>query len=54
MKALSTSSLNPFVRLGYALLLAAFAAGMTTLPFSIRAAVLPAAVIFGWSQIGGL
>ena len=45
---------NPLVPASYALLLVGLAAGMMVVPFSLHLALLPAAVIFGWSQIGGL
>jgi hypothetical protein len=54
MSASSFSTLNPIVRASYALLFTGLAVGIVALPFSLRAALLPAAVIFGWSQIGGL
>jgi hypothetical protein len=54
INALSLSTLNPFVRASYVLLFAALSVGIMFAPFSPRAALLPAAVVFGWSQIGGL
>ncbi len=45
---------NPFGLVGYAVLVAGLAAGSLAIPFSPRLALLPAAVIFGWTQIGGL
>jgi len=41
-------------RVTYALLLACLALGLAALPFNVRFALLPAAIAFGWSQIGGL
>lgn len=54
IKAFPIQTLNPLARASYVLLFAGLAVGTMTLPFSLRAALLPAAVIFGWSQIGGL
>jgi hypothetical protein len=54
INAFSISTVNPLVRASYLLLFAGLAVGILALPFSARAALLPAAVIFGWSQIGGL
>lgn len=50
--ALSIS--NPLVPASYALLLLGLAGGIMAVPFSLHLALLPAALIFGWSQIGGL
>jgi hypothetical protein len=50
----SASNLNPIARASYALLLIGLAVGILVLPFSLRTALLPAALIFGWTQIGGL
>jgi len=52
--AFSISTMNPIVRASYVLSFAGLVIGAVALPFSLRAALLPAAVIFGWSQIGGL
>jgi hypothetical protein len=41
-------------RLTYALEFASLGLGIATLPFNGRLALLPVAVAFGWSQIGGL
>ncbi len=46
--------LNPFVQASYALLFAGLAAGAMGLLFSPRLALLPAAAVFGWAQMGGL
>jgi hypothetical protein len=54
MSAFSASTPNPILRASYTLLFIGLAAGILVLPFSRRAALLPAAVIFGWSQLGGL
>lgn len=54
MSAFSISTTKPFVRASYVLLFMGLAVGIMTIPFSLRAALLPAAVVFGWSQIGGL
>jgi hypothetical protein len=53
MNTSSLSTLNPLVRASYTLLLTALAVGIMAVPFSLRVALLAAAVIFGWSQIGG-
>lgn len=43
------------LRLSYALLLVmALAAGIITLRYEMRFALVPAATVFGWTQIGGL
>jgi hypothetical protein len=42
------------IRAGYLILLIGTAVGLSVAAFSPRAALLPAAVIFGWVQIGGL
>jgi|KBSSwiStaDraftv2_1062776.scaffolds.fasta_scaffold62189_2 hypothetical protein len=52
--AVSIPTTNPLVRASYSLLIAALVIGTVTSVFSPRAALLAAAVIFGWSQIGGL
>jgi len=39
---------------GYAVLFASLVAGAFALPFSLRWSLLPAAVLAGWTQIGGL
>ena len=53
-RPLCLSNLNPLVPASYAVLFAGLAAGIIVLPFSPRLALLPAAAIFGWCQIGGL
>ena len=53
--AVSLPTTNPLVRASYGLLIAALVIGTVTFVFiGPRAALLAAAVIFGWSQIGGL
>jgi hypothetical protein len=42
------------VRTGYLILSIGSAVGLSVAFFSPRAALLPAALIFGWVQIGGL
>ena len=42
---------NRFVPVGYILFFASIAAGIGV-QFDVRLAFLPAAVVFGWSQIG--
>jgi hypothetical protein len=37
-----------------AVLLASLVFGIAAVPFNLRLALLPAAFVFGWSQIGGL
>lgn len=39
---------------GYVVLLASLVVGAIALPFSLRWSLLPAAVLAGWTQIGGL
>ncbi len=39
---------------GYAVLFASLVAGVLALPFSLKLSLLPAAVLAGWTQIGGL
>jgi len=39
---------------GYAVLFASLVAGILALPFSLRLSLLPAALLAGWTQIGGL
>ena len=46
-------NVRPLVRASYVVLLSSLVAGMILTSFSLRAAMLAAAVIFGWSQIGG-
>jgi len=53
-RSLCITNTNPLVPVSYALVLAALAAGVMTVPFSLRLAMLPSAAIFGWCQIGGL
>jgi hypothetical protein len=48
---MTTSRLRRFT---YALALTSCGIGAATLPFRARLALLPTAVAFGWSQIGGL
>ncbi len=50
----SISQPNPLARASYLILSAGLAAGILALPLSPLAALLPAVVIFGWSQIGGI
>ncbi len=53
-KPLCVSNLNPLAPPSHALLCVGLLAGILVLPFSPRLALLPAAAIFGWCQIGGL
>jgi hypothetical protein len=50
----TSKSRNPFVRASYALLLSGLVVGIVAARFSLKAALLPAVLVFGWSQIGGL
>ena len=52
--AVSIPNTNPLVRASYGLLIAALVVGTVISIFNPRAGLLAAAVIFGWSQIGGL
>ena len=54
MKRNFASASNPFVLASYALLLVGLALAIITLRFNLHLALLPAAVIFGWTQIGGV
>ena len=51
---ISTPTRKALVRTGYLILSIGSAIGLSVAAFSPRAALLPAAVIFGWVQIGGL
>jgi hypothetical protein len=51
---ISTSAHKTLVRAGYFVLSIGVIVGLSVAAFSPRAALLPAAVIFGWAQIGGL
>jgi hypothetical protein len=51
---ISTPAHKTLVRTGYLVLLIGAIVGLPVAAFSPRAALLPAAVIFGWVQIGGL
>ena len=39
---------------GYTVLFASLVTGALVLPFSLRWSLIPAAVLAGWTQIGGL
>jgi hypothetical protein len=54
MDAVSISNSNPLVRASYGLLVAGLVGGTIGFIFSPRMSIVAAAVIFGWSQIGGL
>lgn len=45
---------NPFTRSAYALLAAAAAAALAAAGADLRLALLPAALVFGWTQIGSV
>lgn len=51
---ISASTRKALDRTGYLMLLIGSAVGLSVAAFSPRAALLPAALIFGWVQIGGL
>lgn len=53
METTATRS-NPFTLSAYALLALAAVAALATAGVDLRLALLPAAVIFGWSQIGSI
>jgi hypothetical protein len=44
---------KPFVRDTYVVLLLCLVASTAALSFSLRIALLPVALLFGWIQIGG-
>lgn len=52
--AVSIPSTSGLVRTSYGLLIVGLVIGSVTSVFSPRIALLVAALIFGWSQIGGL
>lgn len=52
--AYSIATPNPFIRASYILLTVFLCTGTLVIPVAPRVALLSAAVIFGWSQIGGL
>jgi hypothetical protein len=55
MKAVNViASTTPQVLAGYTVLFASLTVGFLILPFSLQLALLPTAVLAGWSQIGGL
>jgi hypothetical protein len=54
MKTVSASTPNSFVSASYLLLFAGLVSGTVIAPLSLRVAILPIALIFGWAQIGGL
>ena len=45
---------DPFVWPGYALLVVGCFASLLIVRGDLRLALLPAAVVFGWAQVGGL
>jgi hypothetical protein len=47
-------SSNPFTRASYTILAACLVVATVATLFDLRLALLPAALVFGWSQIGGL
>ena len=54
ISAISVPTKSGLVRASYALLIVGLIIGTASYVFSPRASLLTAAVIFGWSQIGGL
>jgi hypothetical protein len=54
MKGVNAIASTPQVLAGSTVLFAGLTAGLLILPFSLQLALLPAAVLAGWSQIGGL
>ncbi len=54
ISAISIPTTSALVRASYGLLILGLVMGTVTSVFSPRASLLAAAVIFGWSQIGGL
>ncbi len=46
--------MNPFTRATYVVVFTTLALAIATSTISLRAALLPIAVLFGWAQIGGL
>lgn len=48
------TSATPQILAGYTVLFASLTIGLLILPFSLKLALLPSAVLAGWSQIGGL
>jgi hypothetical protein len=50
----TTESLNPFIRPSYALLLGGLVVGVVAAPFNLKVGLVPAVLVFGWSEIGGL
>lgn len=53
METVKTTS-NQLVAFSYTLLLKAIIAGVIALCFEVRLGLLASAILFGWSQIGGL
>lgn len=45
---------NPFARPSHLVLLSGLVVGTVAAPFNLKVALLPMALVFGWSQIGGL
>jgi len=54
ISAISIPLTSALVRVSYGLLIVGLIVGLVTSVFSPRISLLAAAVIFGWSQIGGL
>jgi len=45
---------NPFAPASHLVLLSSLIVGTVAAPFNLKVALLPTALVFGWSQIGGL
>ena len=54
INAISLSNTSTLVRASYGLMIICLIIGTVSSVFSPKASLLAAAVIFGWSQIGGL
>jgi hypothetical protein len=48
------SAPKSFLHATYAVLIMCMASGVAAIPFGPRIALIPAAVMFGWAQTGGL
>jgi hypothetical protein len=54
LRNMTISKSSPFTRASYAVLVVGLTLGTVVMPFDLHLALLPAVLIFGWSQIGGL
>lgn len=48
------TQLDSQAKAGHGVLFASLTVGVLFLPFNLKLALLPAAILAGWSQIGGL